>query len=395
MTITQERPEVDAERVLDRVRELVPMLRANAQRAEDERSVPTENIATLTDAGIYRLPMPRSRGGFEAPVSLLNQVLAEIGRGCGSTSWVATIGMATNWMVALFPDAAQDEVYATPELRTAGVIAPTATGERADGGAVVTGSWTFNTGCQHAQWGLMAFLMTEPDGSRTPYVSLIPYSELAIEEDWHASGMAGTGSHTTTATAVFVPERRVMPVANLGLGHYPGSTAAAENPYFGRPGIPFLMATCAGTPQGIAHGAMDLFLERLPGRKITYTDYASQTVAPITHLQLAHAQLTSVSMDAHVARISALVDGQVDTGLDLMSRAAVRAHAGHAAHLAREVVDTLFRASGASAIQSSVHIQRSQRDIQALALHAFLQSTTTDELYGRVLLGLDPQTAFL
>ena len=395
MTTLQARPEVDAGRVLDRVRELVPLLRANAQRAEDERNVPAENIAALTEAGVYRLGMPRSRGGFEADVALQNEVLAEIARGCASTSWVVTIGMATNWMVALFPDEAQDEVYATPDLRTAGVISPTGTGTRTEGGAVVTGTWAFNTGCRHAQWALLALLMEEPDGTRTPYVSLIPYGELAIADDWHATGMAGTGSHTTTAADVFVPDHRLMPVANLGRGHYPGSTEAAENPYFGRPGIPVLLATCAGTPQGIARGAMDLFLQRLPGRKITYTDYASQAAAPITHLQLAHAQLTSVSMDAHVARIAALVDGRVATGLDLLSRAAVRAHAGHTAQLARDVVDTLFQASGASAIRASVDIQRSQRDIQALALHAFLQSTTTDEMYGRVLLGLEPNTNFL
>jgi 3-hydroxy-9,10-secoandrosta-1,3,5(10)-triene-9,17-dione monooxygenase len=59
---------------------------------------------------------------------------------------------------------------------------------------------------------------------------------------------------------------------------------------------------------------------------------------------------------------------------------------------ARDVVDTLFYASGASAIQSHVPIQRFQRDMQALANHAIMHPQTAIELYGRVLCGLPPNT---
>jgi Acyl-CoA dehydrogenase, C-terminal domain len=69
-----------------------------------------------------------------------------------------------------------------------------------------------------------------------------------------------------------------------------------------------------------------------------------------------------------------------------------RAHISYATGLAREVVDMLFYASGASAIQSNVAIQRFQRDIQALANHAIMHPQTTIELYGRVLCGLPPNT---
>ena len=69
-----------------------------------------------------------------------------------------------------------------------------------------------------------------------------------------------------------------------------------------------------------------------------------------------------------------------------------RAHASAATGLARDAVDILFYASGASAIQSHIPIQRAQRDIQALANHAIMHPQTTIELYGRVLCGLPPNT---
>ena len=60
--------------------------------------------------------------------------------------------------------------------------------------------------------------------------------------------------------------------------------------------------------------------------------------------------------------------------------------------LARQAVDTLFYASGASSIQAHVPIQRFQRDVQALANHAIMHTQTALELYGRVLCGLPPNT---
>ena len=55
----------------------------------------------------------------------------------------------------------------------------------------------------------------------------------------------------------------------------------------------------------------------------------------------------------------------------------------------------LFEGSGASAIQTSVPIQRYQRDIQALSNHAFMTATTALELYGRVRCGMEPNTVFV
>ena len=76
----------------------------------------------------------------------------------------------------------------------------------------------------------------------------------------------------------------------------------------------------------------------------------------------------------------------------MLERVTARAHVSAATRYARDAVDALFYASGASAIQSHVPIQRVQRDIQALSNHAIMHPQTTFELYGRVLCGLEPNT---
>ena len=380
--------------LLGRVEALLPLLRENAQRTEEGRRVVEENIEALTDAGVFRMTVARHFGGYESSLMTQYHVLAAIGSACPSSGWVATILTAMLWNAGMFADEAQDEVFADPRVRIASVFAVGGQARAADGGVVVSGRWPFNTGCLHSQWAILSALTPAADAELAPASLLIPYSELEILDDWHASGMAGTGSHTTLADEVFVPAHRILPlVAQMTLDFPSARNRGAD--YWRGPTVSFLIGQAAGAPVGIARGALAAFLERLPGRSITYTDYAEQSQAPVTHLQVGEAMMKIHSADAHGRRAIELAAGAPAGEFTLTDRALVRAHAAHATALARDAVDVLYRASGASAIQRSVPIQRYQRDIQALANHAFLADATSLELLGRVVCGLEPNTVFV
>ena len=130
---------------------------------------------------------------------------------------------------------------------------------------------------------------------------LVRSRELTIVDDWYASGMAGTGSNTVVAENVFVPAHRALPLPDMVRGELPGA-AQRGNPYFNYPLAPVLVVNAGGTPLGIARGALETFIERLPGRGITYTNYTNKAEAPITHLQVGEAALKIDSADAHVRR---------------------------------------------------------------------------------------------
>jgi alkylation response protein AidB-like acyl-CoA dehydrogenase len=382
------------EGLLDRVRALVPMLRANAQRTEEERRIAEENIEALTDAGVFRMTVARHFGGYESSVATQFGVLAEIASGCPSTSWVATILTAMLWQAGMFTDEAQEEVFADPGVRVASVFAPAGRARTVEGGVVVSGSWPFNTGCLHSQWAILTALVEDEAGGVAPVSLLVPYSALTILDDWFATGMAGTGSNTTVADEVFVPAHRVVPLAaELGL-EFP-SARNRESGYWNVPFVGYLIAQATGTPVGLARGALDAFMERLPGRAITYTDYNDQAAAPVTHLQVGEASMKIFSAEAHARKAVELVSITPGRGAPVDVRARIRAHSGYATQLAREAVDILYAASGASAIQANVPIQRYQRDIQALANHALLAPATSLELFGRVVCGLEPNTPFV
>jgi 3-hydroxy-9,10-secoandrosta-1,3,5(10)-triene-9,17-dione monooxygenase len=365
---------------------LVPTLRKTAPAAEKARRVPAESYDALSQAGIFKMTAPKAYGGVEADFQTQCAVLAEIARGCPSTSWVATIYSAMSWLVGTFPDETQEEIYATRDPRIAGGFSPTGTAVAKDGGFVVNGRWPFNTGCHGATWTVLNVLVGD-----VPTCMIANYAELKILDDWYAAGMSATGSNTVVAENVFVPARRAMPLPDMLEARYP-ARHNANNPYFKYPLAPVLTVNAGGTPIGTARGAMDTFLERLPGRGITYTSYTNKSEAPVTHLQMAEASLKIDSAAAHARLAAAIMDEAKDGRMTMQERVKARAHIAYSTGLAREATDILFYASGASSIQEHMAIQRYQRDIQALANHAIMHPQTGLELYGRILCGLQPNT---
>jgi 3-hydroxy-9,10-secoandrosta-1,3,5(10)-triene-9,17-dione monooxygenase len=374
------------EALVERATSLVPMLRASAPAAEKARRVPAESFDALSHAGIFRMTAPKAYGGLEADFHTQCDVLAEIARGCPSTSWVATIYSAMSWLVGVFPDDTQEEIFATRDPRISGVFSPTGTAVRTDGGYVVNGRWPFNTGCHGATWTVLNVLVGE-----MPTCTIARSADLTILDDWYATGMSATGSNTVVAENVFVPSHRALPLPDMLEARYPPRHNAG-NSYFNYPLAPVLTVNAGGTPVGIARGAMDAFLERLPGRGITYTTYTNKAEAPVTHLQIAEAAMKIDSSDAHVHLATALLDRAPHGSMTMQTRVKARAHIAYSTGLAREATDILFYASGASSIQEHMAIQRYQRDIQALSNHAIMHPQTGLELYGRILCGLQPNT---
>ncbi|MEV4118626.1 acyl-CoA dehydrogenase family protein [Micromonospora sp. NPDC049645] len=382
--------------LVHRASELVPLLREKALWMDENRQMHTDVIDALTSADLLKMRVPVRYGGFESDMETVVDVLAELGRGDGSTSWTAAVWAISTWMLGLFPDEVQDEVFATPDVRISGILSPGAVAVPTDGGYIVNGKWSFNTGAQQSTWNTNAAVTPTEDGGFAPVMTLIPIADLHVIDDWHTSGMRGSGSVTTIAKDLFVPAERVLQMGPVLQGQHL-SKLNASAPIFNAPFMPTACATISAPALGLAMGAKDAFLERLPGRKITYTSYENQSEAPITHLEIAEAITRIDEVGFHAHRAARMIDAKGLAGEQwtLEERARVRLDLGAACQRSKEAVDVLAGASGGSSIYRDVPIQRIQRDVQTLNLHAILHPNTNLELYGRILCGLGPNTPYI
>ncbi|MHA7961215.1 acyl-CoA dehydrogenase family protein [Streptomyces sp. L500] len=381
--------------VLEAVAEAVPTLRQNGLKADEQRWIADENAALLDKAGVFRAAVPERFGGLDLSAADHVGILLEISRGCGSTGWVSEGWITGAWMVRLYPELAQQEVFTGGSVRVSGGFTPSGTLVPADGGYVLDGSWRFNTGCRGADWNLAATVLQEADGSHRQVMALVPMAEFELADDWHTMAASGTGSSTATAAGVFVPAHRVI---DMGEALAAAGGAPAE-PGRGRGYglVSTVMTESTAVLVGMAQGAYELFMERVPGRPVSYTAWTDQAQHPLAQVQLATAAGQIAAARALLMDQVALVQRGADAGraLTMLEKATVRGHCGYAVHLAREATRTLFTASGASAIARTQPIQRFFRDVQGISMHAVMSPDANMELYGRVLLGLDPNTPFL
>ncbi|MCW2933709.1 MAG: hsaA2 [Actinomycetia bacterium] len=363
---------------------------------DDNRCLHPEVIEALSEAGLLKMRVPVRYGGYESDMRTMVSVLAELGRGDGATSWTVAVWAISAWMVGLFPDEVQDEVFAVPNVRISGILSPGAVATPTDGGYVLNGKWSFNTGAQQSTWNTNAAVVPGPDGSFQPVSILIPISDLKVVDDWHTSGLRGSGSVTTIAENVFIPRERVLPMEPVLQGQHQ-SKLNAHSPVYQAPFMPTACATISGPALGLAAAARDAFFERLPGRQITYTSYESQGEAPVTHLEVADAITRIDEAGFHANRAAGMIDakGAAAEPWTVEERARVRLDLGAACQRAKEAVDILGMASGGSSVYRDVPIQRIERDVRTLNLHAILHPATNLELYGRIACGLEPNTHYV
>jgi alkylation response protein AidB-like acyl-CoA dehydrogenase len=376
--------------------DLIPLLRKHALWAEENRRLHDEVIEALGDAGVYKLRRPKHFGGYEADSGTLVDVGTALGTGCGSTSWVASVYWIPTWMASQFPDEVQDEVFATPDVRVCGTLSPSGMAAPVDGGVVVNGKWGFISGAHHAHWQEIIAILVPPDGEPYPIMALVPMSDLLIVDDWQTSGLRGTGSVSTVAKDLFIPQERILPLPAILQGQI-ASRRNADSPVYRAPLMPIAAAASVGTIVGMAKNAYQSFMSRMPDRKITYTNYDSQRQAPITHFQVAEATMKIDDAEFHAHRVANLLDAKAEDGTEwkLEERARSRFDVGAVISLAKEAIGILNSASGGSSIYNGIPIQRINRDIQAVHQHALMHPNTNTELYGRVLCGLEPNTLYI
>src|SRR6186713_3396227 len=74
--MTSRSPSEAGSNPLEAARRLAPELRASAAVTEQERRLPAHLVAALTDAGIFRMCVPRALGGGEVDPATLVETLA-------------------------------------------------------------------------------------------------------------------------------------------------------------------------------------------------------------------------------------------------------------------------------------------------------------------------------
>ncbi|MGO9925096.1 MAG: acyl-CoA dehydrogenase [Mycobacterium sp.] len=366
--------------------DFVARLAERAEEAERLRRLPAATVSEFKQTELFRLLLPTRFGGMQASFPELLQPVRLMAHGCASSAWTLGFYALHNWMLSLFDPRAQEEVFASGPVLAPAPLAPTGRGVPADGGVRLTGTWSWATGAMDADWVIVGALIERPDGI-DPALVVVPASEVEVADTWHTAGMRGTGSHDVIITDAFVPEHRIVAVADIYAGTAPG--ARAHNaPTYRWPMVPALALVASMPVLGAAERVTELFAERLGSRVLAYSGVA-QKDQPAAQIRLGHAR---VRLRALLALITETADGieQIVAGGERVSRAVradARLAAAHTVHECRAIIADLLEASGASAQFLSNPLQRAKRDVDIAAGHVVFDYDVSRELAGALAIG--------
>ena len=111
--------------LVNRAKALQPLLREHVKEGEVLRRLPDAVVEALTEAGFYRLLVPRRFGGYEAEVRTIVEITETLAEADASAAW--TIGVTTTgaWCAGQLPDRGQREIFGTDsDTRIAGSATP-------------------------------------------------------------------------------------------------------------------------------------------------------------------------------------------------------------------------------------------------------------------------------
>jgi alkylation response protein AidB-like acyl-CoA dehydrogenase len=381
--------------LLGRAARIGEIARERALETEKARQVAADFIEEMRAAELFRIMQPLRFGGFEYGYDVFVEAVAAVASGDGSTGWVYSLGAVHQWLMACYPAEAQDEVWGTNRDAIAAVsYAPTGKAVAEAGGYRLSGRWSFASGCDNAQWGILGGIIPLPDGPR-PGFFLVPRPQFSIHDDWYTMGLAGTGSKTIVLNDVLVPPYRVVTFADLLTGNAPGA-AVNTNPLYRQPMLA-VVPNCLSAPAlGMARGAVKAFIDQV-SRRTTRGAVAggNNRMAEFATVQLRVAEATA-SVDAAELMIHRdlretreIVERGNPVGVDVRMRNRLT-HA-FSTRLLVQAVDAVFLAAGGSALGLHHPVQRFWRDIHAASSHISLNWDSVGAMYGQHVFGLEPK----
>lgn len=367
--------------------EFISRLAQRAAAAEELRRLPAETVEDFRKSGLADLLLPARYGGRQAEFPEILDPIRRMAHGCASSAWTLGFYMLHNWMLALFGEQAQDEVFADGPVLCPAPLAPTGRGVPDGDGIRLSGRWSWATGVADADW-IMVGAICGPDDGPYPALVLLPAADMRIEDVWHTAGMRATGSNDVVIENVHVPSHRLVKVLDIYSGTAPGAELHDGSAYRW-PMVPALALVAAMPALGSAEWVADLFAERLSERVLAYSG-AAQKNQPAAQIRLGDARVRLRALrgllDDTAGRIQDAVD--VRERISRPVRADARAAAAYIVHESRAVIADLLEASGASAQFVDNPLQRAKRDVDVICGHVVFDYDVARELSGALEAGV-------
>lgn len=350
---------VTAATMIDRFERIRPLLAEQSGRLDADRRLSDEAFRALSEAGFFRLLLPAQLGGCGlSPLDFMT-VVEHAAAFDGTIGWLVGNGGGMSRAGGYLTLEAARAVFVSPSAFIASSTGAIGKAVPEKGGYRITGRWPFASGAPHAT--TFAPLCEICDGSGRIVLAFLPRGAVNLIDNWHVSGMRGSGSWDFEADNVFLPAEFVCDLQ-------PNPTQAGI--VYRLPGVSAFVWTVATVPLGIAKGAIDALISVSAGHRRLGVS------VPVAERELVQAQIGRCLASCRAAgaylrsAMSDLCASVESEGTDLVAaRINYRLACSHAAEVAVGAVLRVNDMIGARSLAESQPFERRERDVRAAAKH--------------------------
>ena len=380
------------ERLIERARELGPVIREHLEEAEHERRLAKPVHDALRTAGFQRMLAPRSLGGLELDPVTCARIVEEISSFDSAAGWALQAPNVNVWWAARLPDKGVEEIYdSDPSAPVAAAFHPPQLAIEVTGGFRVTGRSPLASNIHDCEWALFSGLIMDDGHARMTEFGpamiafILRTSEVEILDTWYTLGMRGTDSNDAAFRDVFVPAHRTFALTPEFVAgrHFQG-------PLYRFPAGGIIALFSASVLLATARGAITE-LRELATKKVPFGSL--KTLSERGTIQSALAESEATLRAARALFYDTLAEAWARTsskqGHTLEQRADVLLATIHAVKSAVQVTDTMHRLAGTTGIYTKSRLDRYFRDVHTLRQHGFVSENKLESI-GQIYLGVPP-----
>lgn len=372
--------------LVERARAIAPLIAGEANQIERTRRLTPDVVNALIENGLYRVLLPQSLGGSEAPPEIFMQMLEEIAKADASTAWcLGQCSVCAMIAASLDHDTAHEIFNTAPGILAWGAVAHEA--RAVEGGYRVTARWDFASGSRQASWLGAHVRIVNADGTPRKGAEgapemrtiLFPLASAVMHDVWQAIGLAGTGTDSYEVHDLFIPDRFAA------FRDVPGALCEPGPLYRLPTGSTFSLGFAA-VSLGVARETLDATIA------LARAKHQSLAASAMRDNQAVQGLIGRTEADLRAARAYLYAtanamwrDLSVTGTFSLAHRSAVRLAATWTIQQSAKVVDAAYHMAGATAVFRSNPFERRFRDMHAITQQIQARDTHYEDV-GKLML---------
>ncbi|MDY6956912.1 MAG: acyl-CoA dehydrogenase family protein [Pseudomonadota bacterium] len=221
----------EQKKLQESAREVAQVLKKNADQADRERWVPSENWDAIKSAGFYGALVPKAYGGLGLGMFEYSLILEQLGQGCSGTSMAFNMHQMSMSLMrgaglesvnkdkfAYLCDLTVNNLMSAVASEPGGnsliyaTLNPTSYVEVVEGGYKLYGRKQFGTNFEASRYSMVMFhIKDSPNATESVFLLIdTKMPGVNVEDTWDTLGLRATRSNSVFFDGLFIPEEQTL-----------------------------------------------------------------------------------------------------------------------------------------------------------------------------------------